>query len=138
MGRRHKGRDDTQHTINAREEILNFFSSVLERRFSEAERALRAIGEKRIRGDEFSEGYLNALGGIYLSLRTGDPRDFVNKVLIEADSIGRYDRAFRAKAREYSRAPYDQGYFSAWWDFIRYYITSGKRVKAPEQSRGYI
>lgn len=131
MGRRPKGREDAQRTINAREEILNFFNCVLERRFSEAERSLRAIGEKRIRGDEFGEGYLNALNGIYLSLRSGDPRDFVNKILREAESLGRYDRAFRAKAREYSRAPYDQGYFSAWWDFIRYYISTGRRVKAP-------
>ncbi|MBS7652671.1 MAG: hypothetical protein QW486_05130 [Candidatus Bathyarchaeia archaeon] len=135
MGRRPKGREDAHHTINAREDILNFFSSVLERRFSEAERSLRAIGEKRIRGDEFGEGYLNALNGIYLSLRAGDPRDFVNKILREAESLGRYDRAFRAKARECSGAPYDQGYFSAWWDFIRYYISSGKKIKAPGSMR---
>lgn len=140
MGRRPKGREDAQHIINAREEILNFFSCVLGRRFSEAERSLRAIGERRVRGDEFGEGYLNALNGIYLSLRTGDPRDFVNKILREAESLGRYDRAFRAKAREYGRAPYDQGYFSAWWDFIRYYVGNRERVKASgsEQDQGGI
>ncbi len=127
MGRRPKGREEANYTLNARDEILSFFGSLLERRFSEAERSLKAIGEKGMVGDEFREGYLDALGGLYLSLRTGDQRDFVNRVLTEVDSLGNLDRMFRAKAREYDRTPYDSGYFSAWWDFIRYYMSIGKK-----------
>lgn len=129
MGRRSRERGEAQPALNAREEVLNFFSCVLERRFSEAERSLKAIAEKGVGGGEFKDGYLNALSGIYLSLRTGDQRDFINKVLREADSLERYDRAFRAKAREYSRTPFDSGYFSAWCDFIRFY-GGGRRVRA--------
>lgn len=136
MGRKSKRGENVQHAINARGEILNFFSCVLERRFSEAERSLRMMEERRIGGGEFRDGYLNALNGIYLSLRTGDPKDFINKVLREADSLDKYEKAFRAKAREYSRAPFDSGYFSAWWDFIRFYISSGKRSKVPSPEQG--
>ena len=131
MRRRPKEREEARRALNAREEILSFFSCVLERRFSEAERLLRVIGEKGIGGGEFKEGYLNALGGIYLSLRTGDQRDFINKVLADADLLAEYEKAFRARARDYTRTPYDSGYFSAWSDFIRYYISVGRRGKAP-------
>ena len=69
----------------AREDIINFLKSVLERRFSDAERAINAVREKQFGNDEFKAGYLNALEGILLSLRSGDMRDFLNKAPFDAE-----------------------------------------------------
>lgn len=104
----------------ARGDIINFFKSVLERRFSDAERAINAVREKQFGNDEFKAGYLNALEGILLSLRSGDVRDFLNKAPFDAKSMERYKREFGAFVREGVHTPFDTGYFSAWSDFTHY------------------
>ncbi|KON30748.1 hypothetical protein AC482_03055 [miscellaneous Crenarchaeota group-15 archaeon DG-45] len=104
----------------ARGVVTDFFKSVLERRFSDAERAINDVREKRFDEDEFKAGYINALEGILLSVRSGDERDFVNRAPLEAESREGYGRRFGEFSREGVHAPFDVGFFSAWSDFMRY------------------
>jgi hypothetical protein len=108
----------------ARKAVTAFFKSVLERRFSEAERAMNDIRETRFSDDEFKAGYLSAMEGILLSIRSGDERDFVNKASLDAESMEGYRRRFGELSREGVHAPFDTGYFSAWSDFIRHRLRS--------------
>lgn len=110
----------------ARGGIIAFFGSVLERKFSDAERALKAVREKRFGTSEFKAGYLNALEGILLSSRSGDARDFLNKAPFDAESMEMYKRDFGAFVREGVHTPFDIGYFSAWSDFMHYRVNSKK------------
>ncbi len=110
----------------ARGDIINFFKSALERRFSDAERAINAVREKRFGDEEFKAGYLNALEGILLSLRSGDMREFLNKAPFDAKSMEKYKREFGAFVREDVRTPFDRGYFSAWSDFTHYRLNMEK------------
>ncbi|MFQ6052754.1 MAG: hypothetical protein ACE5OO_00805 [Candidatus Bathyarchaeia archaeon] len=110
----------------ARGDIIAFFESVMERRFSEAERALNAVREKPLGNEEFKAGYLNALEGILVSTRSGDERDFINKVPFDAKSMEKYKRKFRSFVREGVRTPFDMGYFSAWSDFMHYRLNTEK------------
>ena len=110
----------------ARGDIINFFKSVLDRRFSDAERVIKAVREKRFGNDEFKAGYLNALEGILLSLRSGDVRDFLNKAPFDTKSMKKYKREFGAFVREGVHTPFDTGYFSAWSDFTQYRLNLEK------------
>lgn len=110
----------------ARGGIIAFFGSVLERKFSDAERALKAVREKRFGSSEFKDGYLNALEGILVSSRSGDARDFLNKAPFDAEAMERYKRDFGAFVREGVHTPFDIGYFSAWSDFMHYRLNSKK------------
>ena len=110
----------------ARTGIINFFKSVLDRKFSDAERALKEVGEKRFGNSEFKAGYLNALEGILLSSRSGDTRDFINKAPFDAESMERYKNEFGAIVRDGVPKSFDIGYFSAWSDFMHYRLNSKK------------
>lgn len=104
----------------ARKAVTDFFKSVMERRFSDAERAMNDVREKRFNDEEFKAGYLNAMDGILLSIRSGDERDFVNRVTLNAESREVYGRRFGDFLKEGVHAPFDIGFFSAWSDFMRY------------------
>ena len=111
----------------ARKTIINFFESVLDRKFSDAERAIKVVEEKRLGNNEFKVGYLNALEGILLSSRSGDARDFINKAPFDTESMEGYKRDFGAIVREGVPNPFDVGYFSAWSDFMHYRLNSEKK-----------
>lgn len=110
----------------ARGDIISFFKNLLDRKFSEAEKALKAVKGKRFGSSEFKSGYLNALDGILLSLRSGDERDFFNKASFDTESMLRYKRDFGEFVREGVRTQFDIGYFSAWSDFIHYRLNLKK------------
>jgi len=110
----------------ARGNIIAFFKSVLDRKFSDAERALKSVREKRFGSSDFKAGYLNALEGILLSSRSGDVRDFINKAPFDAESMEKYKKEFGAFVREGVQKSFDMGYFSAWSDFMHYRLNSKK------------
>jgi len=110
----------------ARRSIISFFESVLDRKFSDAERALKDVEEKQFGNKEFKDGYLNALEGILLSLRSGDTRDFINKAPFDAESMKKYRQDFAAILKEGVPKSFDVGYFSAWSDFMHYRLNSEK------------
>ena len=110
----------------ARGDIITFFKNLLDRKFSEAEKALKTVKEKQFGSNDFKTGYLNALEGILFSLRSGDERDFFNKAPFDTESMLRYKRDFGEFVREGVRTQFDVGYFSAWSDFIHYRLNLKK------------
>ena len=103
-----------------------------ERRFSEAERSLRALKELSFQGAEFREGYLNALEGLLQSVRTGDERDFYNRMGKDEASLVKYYREFDQLRRSPVRTEFDRGYFTAWMDFLGFLGSQSDPVVDPE------
>ncbi|MGQ9679400.1 MAG: hypothetical protein ACUVV4_01320 [Candidatus Bathyarchaeia archaeon] len=106
---------------NVREEIIGFFRCVMDRKFTDAERNLISIREK-LDANEFKAGYFKALEGILLSTRTGDSRDFINRMPTDLESQKRYGRDFSSFLKDGIHTPFDIGFFSAWSDFLNYQI----------------
>jgi len=106
---------------NSREDIMNFFKCIMDRKLSDAERNLALIREKTS-DNEFKSGYLNALEGILLSTRTGDPRDFINRMSTDIEARKKYSHEFSSFLKSGIHTPFDVGFFSAWSDFLNYQI----------------
>jgi len=66
-------------TGKTRESVVNFFNNLLDRKFTDAERELENIRQKKFPDEEYRRGYTNALEGLLLSIRSGDERDFYNR-----------------------------------------------------------
>jgi hypothetical protein len=111
----------------AKDNIIAFFKNVLERRFSEAEREIKKIRDKNLGNDDFMSGYLNALEGIVTSIRSGDERDFINKLPQDDKSMRGYKRSFGEFLKGDTQDSFDKGYFSAWSDIIHYKLNSSGR-----------
>lgn len=105
----------------AKEEVKRFFDCLLQRRFSEAERLLEIVGRGRLGGKEFKAGYIKALEGMLLSSRSGDERDFLNRAPFAPKDLKRYHREFRRIMKRGVKPSFDQGFLSAWTDFISYH-----------------
>ena len=126
MRRMSKAKRSMMSSRSARNEIVVFFRCVLERRFSDAERALASIREKKFGNTDFKAGYLNALDGIILSTRSNDPRDFINRAPFDPKSMEMYNKEFVTYLKDGIHTPFDVGYFSAWSDFLHYQINAVK------------
>ena len=113
-------------TGKTRESVTLFFDNLLERKFTDAERELENIKSKKFPDEEYQKGYLNALEGLLLSVRSGDERDFYNKVPSNGNSMDSYIKEFKDFRKIPIRTQFDQGYFSAWTDIIQYRVN--KRV----------
>ncbi|OGD44534.1 hypothetical protein A3K69_03060 [Candidatus Bathyarchaeota archaeon RBG_16_57_9] len=100
-------------------------TNVLERKFSEAERALEDVKSKGFSDDEYRAGYLNALEGILLSVRSGDERDFFNKVDFNKSNMKKYVDDFKSLTGNPLRTNWDMGFLSAWTDLLNYRINTG-------------
>jgi hypothetical protein len=107
---RGKGRDDVEA----------FLSNVLDRKFTDAERALKALQKRNFGDPEFKKGYVAALEGILLSERSGDERDFFNNVTSNPDKMKKYKEEFIEFNTSPVRTSFDMGFFSAWTDLIQY------------------
>ncbi|MBM3292008.1 hypothetical protein FJY84_04955 [Candidatus Bathyarchaeota archaeon] len=113
-------------TGKTRESVILFYDSLIERRFSDAEKALTDVKEKRNINPDFKEGYVKALEGMLISAKSGDDRDFFNKAVYQKNEMERYSKDFRQIIQGGIHSPFDIGYFSAWSDFIHYRISITK------------
>ena len=104
-------------------------ANVLERKFTDAERTLEEVKTKSFSDDEYREGYINALEGILLSVRSGDERDFFNRVDFNKSSMKKYAEDFKNFNSSPIRTNWDLGYFSAWTDLLNYRINTGNHSK---------
>ena len=111
-------------TGKTRESVIMFLSNVLERKFSDAEKELENIKEKKFPDEEYQQGYINALEGLLLSVRSGDERDFYNRTLANGKSMDEYIKEFKEFRKLPVRTQFDQGYFSAWTDMLQFRINS--------------
>jgi hypothetical protein len=113
-------------TKKARDDIVLFFENLKERRFADADKAIKLIKEKRFGDTEFQDGYTNALEGILVSVRTGDDRDFLNRAPFDAKNLNRYKKGFRDYVKADVHSQFDVGYFMAWSDFVQYRLDMKK------------
>ena len=113
-------------TGKTRESVIMFFDNLLDRKFTDAERELENLKEKKFPDEEYQNGYVNALEGLLLSVRSGDERDFYNRPSINGKSQDDYIKEFKGFRKLPVRTQFDQGYFSAWTDILQYRINTGK------------
>ena len=112
-------------TGKTRESVITFFDNLLDRKFSDAERELENLKQKRFPDVEYRAGYTNALEGLLLSVRSGDERDFYNRTH-NGNTLNDYIKEFKDFRKLPVRTQFDQGYFSAWTDILQYRINTDK------------
>ncbi len=109
-------------TGKTRESVTLFFDNLFERKFTDAERELENIKSKKFPDEEYQKGYINALDGLLLSIRSGDDRDFYNRIQTNGNTLDSYIDEFKDFRKLPIRTQFDQGYFSAWTDIVQYRI----------------
>jgi hypothetical protein len=112
-------------TGKTRESVVNFFNNLLDRKFTDAERELENIRQKKFPDEEYRRGYTNALEGLLLSVRSGDERDFYNRTN-NGKMLDDYIKEFKEFRKIPVRTQFDQGFFSAWTDIFQYRINTDK------------
>ncbi len=113
-------------TGKTREAVIVFFDAVIERRFSDADKALDEVKGRRNANPEFQGGYIKALEGMLSSAKSGDDRDFFNRASAAEESLERYSQDFRKITHTGQPKPFDLGFFSAWSDLVHYRIAAKK------------
>jgi len=103
-----------------RNAVAEFIEYLLDRRFTDAERSLDAVKDCSFGDDEYKEGYVKAMEGLLLTVRSGDERDFLNKNDFTPDTIKDYREEFKEFASSTIRTSWDSGYFAAWADLMQY------------------
>ncbi|MFQ5758980.1 MAG: hypothetical protein ACE5IF_04830, partial [Candidatus Bathyarchaeia archaeon] len=118
--------------------ITRFFQLVTERRFAEAERMLER-SKKRARKNEWNKGYFQALSGILLAQRSNDDRYLFLPHINPTDEneLKNHRHDFLEHTRNMIHADYDQGFFSAWNDYMRVLLklSHGKKQEKMEEIR---
>jgi hypothetical protein len=99
---------------------------MIDRRFTEAEKALSAIRERKFTDEEYKTGYINALDGLLLSVRSGDERDFYNRTNLNKKNLKEHKEEFKEFRKTPIRTQFDSGYFAAWSDIMQYKINVDK------------
>jgi len=103
-----------------RNAVAEFIEYLIDRRFTDAERSLDAVKDCSFGDDEYKEGYVKAMEGLLLTVRSGDERDFLNKNDFTPDTIKDYREEFKEFASSTIRTSWDSGYFAAWADLMQY------------------
>jgi len=93
---------------------------MIDRRFTDAEKALEEIKTRKLTDEEFKTGYINALEGVLLSVRSGDERDFYNRNNFDEKSLKAHRDEFKEFRKTPIRTQFDSGYFAAWSDLMQY------------------
>jgi uncharacterized protein YbcC (UPF0753/DUF2309 family) len=109
-------------TGKTRESVILFFDNLLERKFSDAEKELENIKTRKFPDEEYQKGYINALEGLLLSVRSGDDRDFYNRTHMMGKILENYIDEFKDFRKLPIRTQFDQGFFSAWTDIFQYRV----------------
>lgn len=91
-----------------------------DRRFTDAEKAMETIKARKFTDNEFKTGYINALKGLLLSVRSGDERDFYNRNHFDEKSLKAHRDEFKEFRKTPIRTQFDSGYFAAWSDIMQY------------------
>jgi hypothetical protein len=110
--------------------ITRLFQLVSERKFAEAERMLERITVRMEKSGqkEFNRGYLEALGGIILTHRSGSETYelFSNLDPNDSEVLKKHYKDFLGNTKSRFHADYDRGYFSALADYMRVVLRTAK------------
>ncbi|HUV54115.1 MAG TPA: hypothetical protein VMW03_02800 [Candidatus Krumholzibacteriaceae bacterium] len=103
-----------------RKAVAEFIENLLDRKFTDAERSLEAVKDCSFSDEEYKAGYVNALEGLLLTVRSGDERDFLNRNQFTPENLKDYRSKFKGFASSPIRTSWDSGYFDAWADLMQY------------------
>jgi hypothetical protein len=109
-----------------RKAVAEFIDNLLDRRFTDAERSLEDIKGCTFSDDEYKNGYLKALEGLLLTVRSGDDRDFLNRNQFTPEDLKKYREDFKGFSSSSIRTGWDSGYFAAWSDLMQYKYNAEK------------
>jgi hypothetical protein len=109
-----------------RKAVAEFIEYLLDRRFTDAERSLEGVKGCNFSDEEYKTGYVNALEGLLLTVRSGDERDFLNRNQFTPENLKDYRTEFKGFASSPIRTNWDSGYFDAWSDLMQYKYNTEK------------
>ncbi len=125
---------ETQQRAAETKPVERYFSLVVDRRFSEAEKELEDIRIKTPSSD-WNRGYLKALEGIYSSKRTNDDRySEMSKLDSDPKLAQHMKRLIRVQLQNPLHADYDRGYFTGLLEYVRLIQKLEPWNKTPEPS----
>ena len=107
-------------TGKTREAVIGFITNILDRKFTDADKAFKVLKDRKFPDADFKHGYLNALEGLLLSVRSGDERDFYNRNNFAIKGLKTYKEEFKELRKSPIRTQFDSGYFAAWSDIMQY------------------
>ena len=109
-------------TGKTRESVTIFFQNLMDRKFTDAERELDNLKGRKFVDDEYKKGYINAFEGLLLSIRSGDERDFYNRINMSGKSLDDYIKEFKNFRKLPIRTQFDHGFFTAWTDILQFRV----------------
>jgi hypothetical protein len=114
-----------------------FFQLLTQRSIAEAERVLERIKEKAGKQDERTMGYMAALEGALIALKSNDDRyAFILRTDADDKSLNRFKNEFSRHERSEVHADYDRGFFSAWTEYMRVLSkTASRKVTATPEKK---
>ena len=115
--------------------VVRFFQLLKGRRFAEAERVLERI-RNNTNETEWNRGYLHALDGILLSLKTNDSYSFITNLNFESEKdLKKNRKEFLKEYKNKIHSDFDRGFFASWADYMLISIrdlTNAEKDKPPE------
>lgn len=113
--------------------ITLYFQLITKRSFAEAERLLEDL-KQHASSSEWSKGYLNALDGMMIALRSNnDQYALIRKIESNPKKIAALKNEFLNHPRTLLHEGYDRGFFAAWADYLRV-LGKWKPLKALQPS----
>ena len=109
-----------------RKAVAEFIDNLLDRKFTDAERSLEGVKGCSFSDEDYKAGYVNALEGLLLTVRSGDERDFLNRNQFTPENLKDYRAEFKDFASLPIRTSWDSGYFNAWSDLMQYKYNTEK------------
>ncbi len=110
-----------------------------QRSFSEADRTLEKI-RFEIKGTPWQKGYVNALEGMLVALKSGDTR-YVYMNRLETNERKMVDEArlkFHREARNPFEGEFDRGFFAAWSEFLHLHTKTRETKEEPKTLNSFL
>jgi len=100
--------------------FLKFFESLVQGRLKESEKNFERIIIGEGMDSEKKRGYIKALEGLLLTLKSSDDKYlYFAKESFDDDTLHKLEKEFTDHINDPLRSEYDRGYFSALVDYIK-------------------
>jgi len=111
--------------------IAHYLQFLTQRNFAEAERELGAI-KQEMKSTQWHKGYYNALEGMLISLKSSDNRYLYITRINHNDNkkIDELQKLFLRLARNPLQGDFDNGFFTAWAEYLRVLKSERPGVKS--------
>jgi hypothetical protein len=98
--------------------VVRFFQLLGARRFAEAERVLERI-RSSTNETEWNKGYMSALDGVLLAMKTNDSYAFLSNINFEDEKeLKKHRKVFLKEYKNKIHTDFDRGFYAAWSDYM--------------------